>query len=682
MLKVMLKILHQHLPWLMKAQLSTSNEGVDSGSMKKNAETSHDQLGLFNLANEYPTDRGHFPSSIEEGDLKRLILSHGPCKPDGPFTVEDEQASAVYLRWKEGKTISDESQKQNQRETNLWVNVLRKVLGVILCPASLSLTLRGHDEKYATQYISPKIQNELILTTSQLLRKSLVTEINECPFSSIVLDTTSDINRVDQLSVTARWVKVQNENVTIKETFLGFISVTDGTAAGLVETTCKYVEDIGLDMEKLRGQAYDGASVMSGVHNGVQKLIKYRSSKPVPFIHCAAHNLNLVINDAVNSVVDNDNFFGVIQSIYVFFSSSINRSRDLQLLAVDSSLSLKKLCVTRWSSRVDSVRGVRDRFVDILKRLTVISLTSKDKKERDEAVGIKKNTAKINFIINIVYHKSKIDFIINQLHIKGTAIKKCRPQCRFQILSISLSELRYLRNSWESVRMTANALAASWGIPIEFEKRRERGVKQFFGELASDSRIEDSERAFKINIFYRTIDVAVTQIEVRFKGTQMVAEKFDFLFPRNFVKLEVAEIKLATSNLLRVYGEDFDGDDLEREVRSFQVEFLDELKAEDVTSVSNILEIIYKARIASSFPQLCKLLLLFLTIPVTVASAERSFSKLKIIKSYLRSSMAQERLDGLTLISIENKEITQTLKDKVINHFAFVNARRKDRFSR
>jgi hypothetical protein len=44
--------------------------------------------------------------------------------------------------------------------------------------------------------------------------------------------------------------------------------------------------------------------------------------------------------------------------------------------------------------------------------------------------------------------------------------------------------------------------------------------------------------------------------------------------------------------------------------------------------------------------------------------------------------MAQERLDGLTLISIENKEITQKLKDKVINHFAFVNGRRKDRFSR
>ena len=129
-----------------------------------------------------------------------------------------------------------------------------------------------------------------------------------------------------------------NENVTIKETFLGFIPVTDGTATGLVETTCKYIEDIGIEIEKLRGQAFDGARVMSGAHNGVQKLMKDRLSKPVPFVHYAAHNLNLVVNDAVNSVVENDNFFGVIQSIYVFFSSSINRSRDLQLLAVDSSL--------------------------------------------------------------------------------------------------------------------------------------------------------------------------------------------------------------------------------------------------------------------------------------------------------------------------------------------------------
>jgi len=44
---------------------------------------------------------------------------------------------------------------------------------------------------------------------------------------------------------------------------------------------------------------------------------------------------------------------------------------------------------------------------------------------------------------------------------------------------------------------------------------------------------------------------------------------------------------------------------------------------------------------------------LFLTLPVSVASAERTFSKLKLIKSYLRSTMGQERLKNLVFISIE-----------------------------
>ena len=54
------------------------------------------------------------------------------------------------------------------------------------------------------------------------------------------------------------------------------------------------------------------------------------------------------------------------------------------------------------------------------------------------------------------------------------------------------------------------------------------------------------------------------------------------------------------------------------------------------------------AAISSSYPDVCTAFIMFLSLPVTVASAERSFSKLKYIKSYLRNSMAQERLKGFT----------------------------------
>ncbi|PWA78174.1 zinc finger MYM-type protein 1 [Artemisia annua] len=65
-----------------------------------------------------------------------------------------------------------------------------------------------------------------------------------------------------------------------------------------------------------------------------------------------------------------------------------------------------------------------------------------------------------------------------------------------------------------------------------------------------------------------------------------------------------------------------------------------------------------------------------LTIPVTVAFAERSFSKLKLLKSYLRSTMSQERLNGIALIAIENDTLESVTYDDLINNFASKNARR------
>jgi hypothetical protein len=38
---------------------------------------------------------------------------------------------------------------------------------------------------------------------------------------------------------------------------------------------------------------------------------------------------------------------------------------------------------------------------------------------------------------------------------------------------------------------------------------------------------------------------------------------------------------------------------------------------------------------------------ILLTMPVTMGSAERTFSKLELLKNYLRSIMTQEKLNGL-----------------------------------
>jgi hypothetical protein len=73
---------------------------------------------------------------------------------------------------------------------------------------------------------------------------------------------------------------------------------------------------------------------------------------------------------------------------------------------------------------------------------------------------------------------------------------------------------------------------------------------------------------------------------------------------------------------------------------------------------------------------------ILLTIPVTVASAERSISKLKLLKSYMCSTMTQERLNGLAMISIESDIFEDTDYEGIIEDFISRNTRRMLLFSR
>ena len=68
---------------------------------------------------------------------------------------------------------------------------------------------------------------------------------------------------------------------------------------------------------------------------------------------------------------------------------------------------------------------------------------------------------------------------------------------------------------------------------------------------------------------------------------------------------------------------------------------------------------------------------LYLTIPISSAAAERSFSRLKLIISYLRSTMTEHRLSGLAMISIERESGSKIDLDRVINTFACMKPRRK-----
>ena len=84
--------------------------------------------------------------------------------------------------------------------------------------------------------------------------------------------------------------------------------------------------------------------------------------------------------------------------------------------------------------------------------------------------------------------------------------------------------------------------------------------------------------------------------------------------------------------------------------------------------------------IAESCTEVFTLLQIILTTPMTTAEPERCFSTLKRVKSFLRSTMTQERLAALAMLSTEKEMIENIINfnDKVINKFSSCKERRMD----
>lgn len=91
---------------------------------------------------------------------------------------------------------------------------------------------------------------------------------------------------------------------------------------------------------------------------------------------------------------------------------------------------------------------------------------------------------------------------------------------------------------------------------------------------------------------------------------------------------------------------DISGDDLCSELQVLKIYLPNE-----VTRAIKVLH--YLKTFDVCFPNAYIAYKILLIVPVTVAFVERSFSKLKLIKTYLRSTMSQERLNGLAMLSIE-----------------------------
>ena len=143
------------------------------------------------------------------------------------------------------------------------------------------------------------------------------------------------------------------------------MNVDETTGKRLFDITHDELKSLDLDIDDVRGQGYDNGSNMKGKHRGVQK--KFLDINPRAFYTpCGCHSLNLTLCDIASSCGKAMDFFGVIQRIYTIFANS--SKRWLILKNNVKGLTLKSLSITRWKSRVESVKGIRFQLLEIKKR--------------------------------------------------------------------------------------------------------------------------------------------------------------------------------------------------------------------------------------------------------------------------------------------------------------------------
>ncbi|KAF0748626.1 zinc finger MYM-type protein 1-like, partial [Aphis craccivora] len=437
------------------------------------------EKNVLNLTLTNPTDYAHFGEEVENSDIKRSIIAFGPCKPiiefpknnDGRkfssnfYFVSTRSGSKISRSWLCYSTVLDRTYSGNTaiREHKGKIGSLEKCsegnfLRTVNLLAEFDPILSNlvsypkHKIKYKyLSILSPLIQNELIEILANKVR-----EIN-----------CDDIRK--------SCVNYEIKKIEIKESFLRFFVLDKHHAVDYANLLRQTLLTFGLSINKCFGQGYDGAAVMSGQHSGVQTLIRSDFPNAV-YVHCCAHNLNLVISDAAKSSSKVQTFFNIAQDVYNFFSVSAPRWALLALgKEVESKIqkkTFKKVCPTRWEARHDSVFALKEVYFDIIKALTHILLTSHKIDEKNLSGSLKKKLKSAEFVLILSFWER----ILRSLNVVFKILQLINFNIEFAVIQLdsAIEDLTNLRANYNNIVEDAKNLCVLWKIPFNFNCKRDR----------------------------------------------------------------------------------------------------------------------------------------------------------------------------------------------------------------
>jgi hypothetical protein len=183
-------------------------------------------------------------------------------------------------------------------------------------------------------------------------------------------------------------------------------------------------------------------------------------------------------------------------------------------------------------------------------------------------------------------------------------------------------------------------------------------------------------RKFCVESFLPVIDQYASALNRRMGAYDHISSLFGFL--SRLVELDSGSVRSAGDKLAAHYKNDLDSSSFGNELVQFK-EFVRVFLGKeqlDVSMENFMYTLIREKGVQDEFPNVEIALRIYLVLMITNCSAERSFSKMKLIKNRLRTSMLQERFTNLALLSIESDILREINFDDIINDFANRKARK------
>lgn len=452
---------------------------------------------------------------------------------------------------------------------------------------------------------------------------------------------------------------------SVREDFLGFVNVNDLSGKGLASAILTFLSDLNVDMEGLVGQGYDGAAAMSGRLTGVQAIISEKHPSAL-YMHCASHCLNLTLTSS-SSVAAVRNAQGIISEVTNFVNHSAKRVYLLENI-IDESVTentrkrrLKTLCPTRWAERHDSILT----FFEMMPAITELlerCEAGNDIEIVTKARMMQKAMSDPSFIVTICVLKDILGVTLNLSVILQKVDSDLYRAVSYieDVIQVLSNRRSGVEQSFAKLWQEAKILADKVGVELIKPRVVKRQVHRENIPSSSD------EEYYRRTVYIQFLDHVIGEMKRRFEQHNAVALKIGILIP----EVCVLQSSAALQPLLDVYGIFVQKDQVNTEYEIWQQMW--KSSQNRPKSVTAALEKCDK----QLFPNIHTLLRIIATIPITNASGERSFSTLKRLKTYLRSTMSEERLCSLALINV-HKDL-EIHPDEVIDKFALQKNRKLD----